>query len=164
MGSCTIFKKGVFGLSVLSIIGWLTFTVSFAVLLNDYSSTIFAGTKELNALTFVHYALACLGWLVNMFSIIYSVMKGKNNILGTLCVFLSAILLILSGGVANDYGRIFYTLTLGGRINSEHLVPDALKAAMAGVCIFTAAEMFKLLCFFHRQVNGARSLPYTNQH
>jgi hypothetical protein len=154
----------VFSLSIFSIIGWLTFFVSFVVLHNDYSKTAFGGTKDLNALTFVHFALACFGWLVNVFSIIFSVSKGQNNILGTLCVFLTAILLILSGGVANDYGRVFYTLTLGGKISSDHLVPDALKAAMAGVCIFIAAEMFKLLCFFHRQVNGGRRLPYTNQH
>jgi hypothetical protein len=159
MASCNIYDMRVFVLSILSIIGWLCFTVSFAVLLNDYSTTVFGGSKDINALTFVHFALACLGWLVNVFSIIFSIMKGKNNYLGTVCVFCTALMLIIAGGVANDYGRIFYTLTLGGKISSDHLVPDALKAGMAGVCIFTGMEVFKLMCFFHRRTNGARSLP-----
>ena len=149
----------VFCLSILSTIGWLTFTVSFAVLLNDYSAISFGGTKSLNALTFVHYCLAFLGWLINIFSIFFSIRKGRNNILGTLCVFTSTLLLVIAGGVANDYGRTFYTLTLNGKISSDTLVPDSLKAAMAGVCMFIASEVFKMLCYFHRY--DSRSLPYT---
>jgi hypothetical protein len=160
---CVIHDMRVFPLSIFSIIGWITFTVSFAVLLNDYSTQTFGGTKELNALTFVHFVLAFLGWLINVFSLFYSLQKGKKKILGTVCVFTSTLMLVIAGGVANDYGRVFYALTLGGKISSDHLVPDALKAAMAGVCIFIAAEVFKLMCYFHKYT-GVRNLPYTNAH
>ena len=160
MVNCVVYDMRIFILSILSIIGWLTFTISFAVLLNDYNTTVFGGSKEINALTFVHFALACFGWLVNVFSVFMALRKGKNAILGTVCVFCTALMVTIAGGVANDYGRVFYTLTLGGKISADHLVPDALKAAMAGVCMFLMFEMFKLLCFFHRKTNGV-SLPYT---
>ena len=163
MVTCKIYDLRIFTLSIFSIVGWIVFSVSFGVLLNDYSVAVFAGTKDINAITFVHFCLAFLGWVVNVLSLFFAVQKGRANILGTLCVFSTALLLIIAGGVANDYGRAFYTLTLGGEIDAEHFVPQSLTAAMAGVCIFTASEAFKLLCFFHRYSSGARNLPYTNQ-
>ncbi len=56
----------VFVLSILSTIGWLVFTVGFAVLINNNPSYFGSLDKpEFNAFTAVHFILAIAGCVVS---------------------------------------------------------------------------------------------------
>jgi hypothetical protein len=158
---CVVHDMRIFVLSILSIIAWIVFTASFAVLLNDDAlqlQTLFAGVKDINALTFVHYMLACLGWVGNAFCLWYATREGKNACLGTFCMIFGLTMLIVAGGIVNDYGRVYYTInvTLKGLVDT----PDDLKAAMAGALMFILFEICKTVAFFLRTPTAA-GLPYT---
>lgn len=136
----------IFVLSILSTIGWLVFTVSFAVLINNQPTIFGQKAADFNALTAVHFILSITGWVTNAASIGYSLTPGKKNVAGTLLIIFLTVVLIVAGGVINDYGRIAYSLTFNGTL----FLPDSAKAAMAGCLLYILFDMGKLIALFHR--------------
>ena len=154
---CVIHDMRIFVLSILSSIGWLVFTVSFAVLLNNQPAFFGQKVAAFNALTAVHYLLAISGWITNAASIWYSVTSGRKSYMGTFLIIFLTVVLIVAGGVVNDYGRIAYSLTFNGQL----LLPDSAKAAMAGCLLYILFDLGKLIALFHR--SKTVSLSYTNK-
>ena len=163
--ACVIHDMRVFVLSILSTIGWLTFTIGFAVLITNNPRYFGLSDKpEFNALTAVHFILACAGWAVNAFCFGYSILSGKKRCCGPFLILIITSMLIVSGGVLNDYGRIAYSAeTINSSVPGTLVnVPDSAKAAMAGTLIYVLMDLVKLMMLYN-PTTSSTTLAYQSK-
>eukprot|EP00946_MAST-07B_sp_MAST-7B-sp1_P002357 g2357.t1 len=165
-GKFVIHDMRVFILSVLSTIGWLTFTVGFAVLINNNPAYFGSIDKpEFNAFTAVHFIFAIAGPLVEGVCFAYSLMAGKKRWCGPSIILLLAVLLVVAGGVVNDYGRIAYSASV---INSKVPgtlvdIPDSAKAAMGGCLVCILFDLGKLMALYSPSGSDSTRLEYATK-
>ena len=81
----------------------------------------------------------------------FTIMSGKKRFCGPFIILLIASMLVVAGGVANDYGRIAYAAhAINSKVpGSLVTIPDSAKAAMAGCLMYILFDLGKLMALFN---------------
>ena len=172
---CSIHDAPMFGATIVSLVGWLIFTVGFAILLSDKEYPVFGDKQEVNALTFVHFGVAIFGALSNIFSMLYSLCSSKtagNVFLKSALTVVTLLVMLFAAAAANDYGRILYIDQLAtnkanavlNNINVEikSKVPDSLRVAISGAIIFLLTDTTKILLLIYGKRRSTNTTPTTS--
>lgn len=90
-------------------------------------------------------------WAVNAVCFAFTLMGGKKRFCGPFTTLLIAVMLVVAGGVANDYGRVAYAAhTINSNVPGTLVdIPDSAKAALAGCIMYILFDLAKLMALFN---------------